>query len=490
MKMTVAVKLGSAFGILLLILIISGLFIDRNMRRIHHSLRQIATVEEPTNAAAYEMEINVIGTGMGVLQYLETGDRRYRRRVETDAADFARFKARYDNLVDTPREQELSAQLGRIYEEYRNLGDTLMNLQDALDARLDRIAEHLLRIEEIIDDGIHPFIDQAAADGFAKALAAAKMETDSAEIGSRLWSFVHTKQAAQRDRLLHDAQDFASALERFKALHLTPQEAQWATALDEVFLQLMSDIHIVIAFVDAMQDRMGRFLHLRAQLGDLLEEEIQILTDRALEAANGRADQLVTHTRHAILTIIVSGLAVGIIAVLTVGYGIVAAVRQLVEGAEAIGSGRLTHRIDIRRRDELGELAMAFNDMAEKRQQAERALQEAHARVESQVRERTAELASANEQLQLQLRERQRAENALQESQEHYRSLAEASQVGIWHVTPEGHTLYINPAMCSMLEIETAEELAGRTPDTFFSAESLETMTREHARALQGGKTS
>ena len=490
MKMTMAMKLGSGFGVLFLILIVTGFFIDRNMRRIHQSLRQVATVEEPANAAAYEMEINVIGTGMGVLKYLETGDRRYRRRVEKDAADFARFKARYDRLVETQREKELSAQLGLLYEEYRTLGETLMNQQDAQDARLDRISEYLQRIDDIIDDGIHPHIDQAAADGFAKVLAAAKMESDIAEVGSRLWSFLHTKQAAQRDRLLHDATDFARHLTRFQVLRLTAQEAQWATALEEVFRQTMSDVHTVRALADAAQDNMGRFLYLRTQMDDLLDEEMQILTDRALTVANGRSDQLVRNTRHAILTIIISSLVVGIVAVLTVGYDIVGAVRQLVAGAEAIGSGRLAHRIDIRRRDELGELAAAFNDMAEKRQQAEHALQGAYARVESQVQERTAELASANEQLQLQLQERQRAENALWESTEHYRSLAETSLAGIWRVTPEGYTLYVNPAMCAMLEIETAEELAERTHHAFFTAESLETMTREHAKVLQGMKTS
>ncbi|MGZ3459123.1 MAG: methyl-accepting chemotaxis protein [Archangium sp.] len=44
---------------------------------------------------------------------------------------------------------------------------------------------------------------------------------------------------------------------------------------------------------------------------------------------------------------------------------------RLVKGAEQIGRGNFAHRIDITHQDETGELARAFNAMAERRQQAE-----------------------------------------------------------------------------------------------------------------------
>src|SRR5437773_168143 len=43
-------------------------------------------------------------------------------------------------------------------------------------------------------------------------------------------------------------------------------------------------------------------------------------------------------------------------------------VRRLLEGTEKVGRGMLHHRLNIQSRDEIGELAQAFDRMTEKRQ--------------------------------------------------------------------------------------------------------------------------
>ncbi len=74
MKMTIGKKLGLGFGIVLLIFAISGLTTVSQLRGIGSRLDQVINVEEPTSAADYEMEINLIGTGFGLLGYLEDRD--------------------------------------------------------------------------------------------------------------------------------------------------------------------------------------------------------------------------------------------------------------------------------------------------------------------------------------------------------------------------------------------------------------------------------
>jgi len=72
---------------------------------------------------------------------------------------------------------------------------------------------------------------------------------------------------------------------------------------------------------------------------------------------------------------------------------------KLVKGAEIIGKGNLKHRVDIKTKNEIGELAAAFNQMTKMRQRAEEALQKAHDELEVRVAQRTAELQSANKEL-------------------------------------------------------------------------------------------
>lgn len=65
-------------------------------------------------------------------------------------------------------------------------------------------------------------------------------------------------------------------------------------------------------------------------------------------------------------------------------------IRHLQAGAEQIGAGAFDYRIPVRSDDELGDLAARFNAMAER-------LQASYETLEARVRERTAQLAQANE---------------------------------------------------------------------------------------------
>ena len=58
--------------------------------------------------------------------------------------------------------------------------------------------------------------------------------------------------------------------------------------------------------------------------------------------------------------------------------------------------------------------------------------------------------------------EKKRAEEALRESEERFRSLVENATVGIYRTTPDGHILMANPALVRMLGFDSFEELATR----------------------------
>ena len=65
------------------------------------------------------------------------------------------------------------------------------------------------------------------------------------------------------------------------------------------------------------------------------------------------------------------GMAIVGVGSFVVTRGITHPLRKLTLGTEQLGRGELAHRIDVRGRDELADLATAFNAMAERRQQAE-----------------------------------------------------------------------------------------------------------------------
>ena len=78
------------------------------------------------------------------------------------------------------------------------------------------------------------------------------------------------------------------------------------------------------------------------------------------------------------------------------------------------------------------------------------------------------------------------AEEAAKESQKRYRAFVENGPSGVWEINPDGTTIYMNRAMCAMLEIESPEDLNGKTCHSFFTPQSLETMAQEQAKGNSG----
>ena len=100
-------------------------------------------------------------------------------------------------------------------------------------------------------------------------------------------------------------------------------------------------------------------------------------------------------------------------------------------------------------------------DITERRK-AEDARRKAHEELETQVQERTSELKAANEELAAEVNERKRAEEALRESEEHYRAVAENEFIGVViHDTDK--VLYLNDRHAQMLGYHR-EELLGADP--------------------------
>jgi PAS domain S-box-containing protein len=84
---------------------------------------------------------------------------------------------------------------------------------------------------------------------------------------------------------------------------------------------------------------------------------------------------------------------------------------------------------------------------------------------------------------------RHRAEAALHQSEQRYRVLAETAQVGIWHLSAAGDTIYLNPAMGALLGLEGGDRLAGMRMESFIAADSRPGVLRALESWLAGERS-
>jgi PAS domain S-box-containing protein len=95
--------------------------------------------------------------------------------------------------------------------------------------------------------------------------------------------------------------------------------------------------------------------------------------------------------------------------------------------------------------------------LVEEKRQAEEALQQTLAELETRVRERTAALQQANAHLHTEIAERMRAEVALAQLNRRHRLILDSAGEGIYGIDLAGCTTFVNPAAARMLGWEAAE---------------------------------
>ena len=102
-------------------------------------------------------------------------------------------------------------------------------------------------------------------------------------------------------------------------------------------------------------------------------------------------------------------------------------------------------------------------------------LERAHNDLEKRVEERTSALQEAIQSLQKEISERRRAEEALRESEEKYRSILENIEDGYYEVDLAGHLTFFNDSVC---------RISGRTKEELMGMNDREYTDQENAKKL------
>ena len=343
---TVAGKLRVGFGLLILVLAISGAVSYRQILYIEKAVIQVVEVEEPLEQAILEMEINAGETARAVLDYVHDLKPDTIDRVRDSEADFERFAAEFDRLAETAEERRLGRRVAERYREFKELGDEIIALADRRRAALETFRKNFREIDDLIDEKLQGSIDRTAPDAIKKFEAATRMDEIVDEFFPAFEVYILEQNPALRQAVPHAEADF----QRFEALYrqtsLAADEKTWLDRIDQGFAEAVEAGGRIMATTDSLNERLEKFGADLDEMDTILDDRIQPLihaeTVRAAEGAKTAA-----HTAALLfLALGAAAAAIGSILAWALSRGIIEPVGILARGAEIVGGGNLEHRRD------------------------------------------------------------------------------------------------------------------------------------------------
>ena len=180
-------------------------------------------------------------------------------------------------------------------------------------------------------------------------------------------------------------------------------------------------------------------------------------------------------------------LSVALLAPLVVRY-LAAPIRALAQTTRAFSAGEMTRRTQIISNDEIGDLAAAFNQMADKIQQQFTDLSRTRDELEVRVTERTADLENTNRSLQAEITARARTEAALTYERDLLRSLLDHSPDMIYFKDAQSRFIKASKTMAENFGMTSPAELEGKTDFDFFAEEHARPAFEDEQEIIRTGQ--
>ncbi len=269
-------QLTLAFVVVLGVCVALPAFVGLSWWWMQRDFRVITEIALPRVDAAMEMEINTLGTGLAVAQYLHDYQDGHLQRIHKDRLDFEQALATYRRLAPPGSvESEFAEQAQQLYGQFRKVGDELIATDRRILAQLETAGDRLRAIDNLLDEKLQP-----AADTDELRLLM-HLEIDVNEMSRRFNAYLTTaNEAVLSESLAGDEQEFRQDLATLQSMSLSQQEQAWAKELGRLFEEVVAGHATVYQDKQLLDGGVEDFARLRIALDDLLDDEIQ---QRAVE---------------------------------------------------------------------------------------------------------------------------------------------------------------------------------------------------------------
>ena len=377
MKFDIRARVSLVVGLLLFLLFVTSAGSYLLTNRIEDRVAHVARVDELRWGAAAEMQLRLPETARTVVAYAIDREASDIARIRKAQAEFDRSAAAFTGQAVTDEERVLGQQVVDSFRQLKELGAEIVAVADREHAELEAVRATIRAMDEAVAAKTRRPPDRSDAVATAGIEALLGMSANIAASGAALESgLVSRKGPGIRDKARAAAAAFGRYAARYRETDLSSEEQAWLAKLSGDFAVVTRASSGVMDVNERKRQLLERFDIERDRIEGLLASQIAPLIGAA-RARGNRGVAFSISTAHLFLLMMVGfGILVGGGAALLLAKRIVRPILDVAAGAEAIGSGRLDHRVAIESDDEIGQLADSINRMAEDRQQTEEVLRE------------------------------------------------------------------------------------------------------------------
>jgi len=252
----------------------------------------------------------------------------------------------------------LSQKIDTLYDEYTITASALLSFQ----GNAEDISSNLYEMHQAT-------IDDSPPEALEKLEATVNMRSSLDELSVTINDYMSATDSNLLEQIQNAQTSFEEAFTSYEGTTLSPYENSLLNHIDEVYEYLKVDVDNVLSLTDSLHESLGQFEQ-SSQAGPVFDSvHAEVL------AAQEKLESLSASAERWFIALIVTGILLAIVASLLLSRKITGPIRELINGATIVESGRINHRFNIDAKGELGQLAVALNKMLNNLERIHKALE-------------------------------------------------------------------------------------------------------------------
>lgn len=375
-KPTITGTLWLGFGLLVLVLALTLLIYNWQIQRIDSQVTQMVEVQEPLEQAALEMRLNAGNIARSMSDYIRDRDPTHVEKARDSETGFEKVAVRFDELAQSDETRRLSQEIDKLYGEFKESAHGVVILVDQQYASLLSFQEEVKEINVLINSMLQATVDGTPPDAMKKLETVLNMQSSLDKVSIAIEAYTAEPDPGLRQEISDGQEDFKRFGAMYRETSLSAYENSWLNHIDGKFEEVISDGTEIFTITDNLHGLIAQFEQSFQEMDTYFAEHVQPLVHAEMLAGSENMKASATSAGIWLLALGVIGVLIGIASILVISRRIARPIRDLLDGATIVGSGRIEHRFNIDAKGEFGQLALALNKMLQNLERSREALGE------------------------------------------------------------------------------------------------------------------